>query len=197
MGSESVDSDGDPSAEVNAAHAGHAAAGDASKHRLVGTDANTDGSEEDDKHNCTHAGVDVRPARSSFDAVYVSVAVFCEVNQEISSSLDIAEGSCFAASVINDVVKINVRSSESISILSPSLNNVDSVESSVVKSAENESNDTKANGLTQNHLLMSLVLSGDHGFRGLHREHHLHLVHFRSGFCVFNNYRVLDSESLK
>ena len=69
MDSESVDSDGDPSAEVSAAEAGHAAAGDASKHRLVGTDANTDGSEEDDKHNCTHAGVDVRPARSSSDAV--------------------------------------------------------------------------------------------------------------------------------
>ena len=87
MGSESVDSDGDPSAEVNAAHAGHAAASNASKDRLVHTNANTDGREEDDKHNCTHAGVDVRPARSSFSAVFVSVAVFLEVLQEISSCL--------------------------------------------------------------------------------------------------------------
>ena len=61
---ESVDSDGNKSAEVGAAEASHAAACDASKRRLVGANADTNGGEEDDEHNCTHAGVNVRPARS-------------------------------------------------------------------------------------------------------------------------------------
>ena len=73
MDSESVDSDGDPSAEVSAAEAGHAAAGDASEHRLESTDANANSSQADEEHNETHAGVDVRPARSSFAAVFVTV----------------------------------------------------------------------------------------------------------------------------
>ena len=71
--SESVDSDGDPGAEVGAAEAGHAAAGNASEHGLVDTDANADSGEEDDEENCSHAGVDVRPAGSSLIAVSITV----------------------------------------------------------------------------------------------------------------------------
>ena len=99
MGSESVDSDGDPSAEVSAAEAGHAAAGDASKHRLESTDANANSSQADEEHNETHAGVDVRPARSSF--LTVEVTVF-KVIFEFESCFVIAAGTC-AVSVINDI----------------------------------------------------------------------------------------------
>ena len=75
LGSESVDSDGDPGAEVSAAEAGHAAAGDASKHRLVDTDANTNSGQHDSKKDSSHAGVDVRPAGASFLAVLVTVVL--------------------------------------------------------------------------------------------------------------------------
>ena len=102
-GSESVDSDGDPGAEVSAAEAGHAAAGDASKHRLVDTNANTNSGQADEKENSTHAGVDVGPARSCLLAVCITV--FSKVRLELSSSFNIAVGTT-AGSVIDDVVKV-------------------------------------------------------------------------------------------
>ena len=83
MDPESVNSDGDQGAEVSAAEAGHAAAGDASEHRLESTDANAESSQEDEEHNETHAGIDVRPARSSFAAVFVTV--FSKVYFEFKS----------------------------------------------------------------------------------------------------------------
>ena len=102
MGSKSVDSDGDPSAEVSAAEAGHAAAGDASKHRLESTDANANSSQADEEHNETHAGVDVRPARSSFQTVFVFGTVY-KVEFELGSCFIIAVGT-WAVAVINDIV---------------------------------------------------------------------------------------------
>ena len=185
-GSESVDSDGDPGAEVSAAEAGHAARGDASEHGLVDTDANTDSGEEDEEHNCSHAGVDVRPAGSGLLAV--QVAVFSEVGKEFSSSLVIAIGSS-AASVIDDPVNVLSRASESSgelvgSILCSDLHDVNRVESGEVKSAENEGDDTNADSLTKDHLLVSLVLGGNHGLGCLHGEHHLNLIHLEGGFCV-------------
>ena len=106
MDPESVDSDGDQGAEVSAAEAGHAARGDASEHGLVDTDANTDSGEEDEEHNCSHAGVDVRPAGSLLKAVFVTVLGY--VSKEISSFLFIAVR-CTAACVINDEVKSLLR----------------------------------------------------------------------------------------
>ena len=198
-GSESVDSDGDPGAEVGAAEAGQAAAGDASKHRLVDTDANTNSGEEDDKKNCTHAGVDVRPARSSLLAV--SITVFREVSKELSSSLNIAVGST-AASVIDDVVKVCGRASKSGgelvgSILGSDLHDVSRVESGEVKSAENEGADSDADSLSKDHLLVLFSLSRDHGLSSLGREHHLHFIHLQRGFCGdFNNYKVSTQNRL-
>ena len=88
---------------MGAAEAGHAAAGDASKHRLVGANADTNGGEEGDEQNCTHAGVNVRPARSCLLAV--SVTVLENVSSQFSSFRGIAVGRT-AASIISDVVNI-------------------------------------------------------------------------------------------
>ena len=195
-GSESVDGDGDPGAEVSAAEAGHAAASNASEHGLVDTDAYADSGEEDDEENCSHAGVDVRPAGSSLLAV--GVTVFSDVSSEGGSLSNIAVGST-AASVIDDVVKVLGGTSESRSgrvecILGSDLHNVNRVESGEVESAENEGCDTKADSLTKDHLLVSLVLSGDHSLGGLHGEHHLHLIHLEGGFCVL---KIIIESSLR
>merc|ERR1719203_673713 len=99
---------------------------------------------------------------------------------EISSFLEIAKGSSKAAGVINHVVKVWLTKCAS-NFITTRLPKIDGVKSSEVESAENEGNDTKANGMTQDHLLMSFVLSGDHGLSSLDREHSLHFVHFRSG----------------
>ena len=194
--SESVDGDGDPGAEVSAAEAGHAAGGDASEHGLVDTDANTDGGEEDDEHNCSHAGVDVRPAGSGLLAVQVTV--FNDVGKEFGSSGGIAVGST-AASVIDDPVNVCSRASNSSgdrvgSILGSDLHDVNRVESGEVKSAENEGANTNADSLTKDHLLVSLVLGGNHGLGCLHGEHHLHLIHLEGGFCVL---KIIIESSLR
>ena len=102
--SESVDSNGNPCAEVSAAEAGHAAGSDASKHRLVYTDANTNSGEENAKKDRTHRGVDVGPAGASFTAI--SITVIFEVYQEIGSSLNITIGAT-AVCVINYIVKLD------------------------------------------------------------------------------------------
>ena len=194
--SESVDGDGDPGAEVSAAEAGHAAGGDASEHGLVDTDANTDSGEEDEEHKESHAEVDVRPAGSGLLAVQVTV--FSDVGNEFGSSGDIAVGST-AASVIDDIVNVCSTASKSSgelvgSILGSDLHDVNRVGSGEVKSAENKGTDTNADSLTKDHLLVSLVLGGNHGLGCLHGEHHLHLIHLEGGFCVL---KIIIESSLR
>ena len=64
---------------MSAAHNVHAAASNASKYRLVGTDADTAGPAHNEEHNGAHATVNVRPLGTSFSA-RLGGAVFGEVN---------------------------------------------------------------------------------------------------------------------
>ena len=178
LGSESVDSDSNPSAEVSTAEAGHAAGSDDSKHGLHGTDAHTNRSEEDKKHNDTHAHVDVRPARASLLAVFITV--FHKIRQQLSSCLRITVGST-ALSVINDVVDFMIATVAGLGsfqeILCSYLHVVDGGKSSEVECHENKAAEANANSLSNDHLFVFLLLSFDHGFRTLHRHHRLHTSH--------------------
>ena len=175
------------------AKAGHAEAGNTSKHGIVDTDANTDSGEEDEEENCSHASEDVRPAGSGLHAVIITVIfefspvlismiilLFCINFSSIAvgtkAEMVIDDPVNFYANrfsvLFNDVV--NVLFGVIIKISGDLFGSILGfegfdlyddyrAESPEVKSAENEGADSKDKGMNQNARLLFNALSGDYG----------------------------------